>query len=189
MAAARRLEAEGMERAIAVTSEVRLPSEHVLDLMRTGPARLLGDRRGGAGPAGLHAVLEVDAGAGTVVREQVELEVGELDERGDAASVAVQWRPAGHRRLFPSFTGELQVAPDGATDATLTLRGSYELPLGLLGAFGDGLGGRRLARRSLAVFVSNVARRIEADARPGWRPAPTAAVDLREVMPSDMYIG
>jgi hypothetical protein len=47
----------------------------------------------------------------------------------------------------------------------LVLSGSYRPPFGPVGVFGDGLVGHRVARQSLASFLSELAARIERQAR------------------------
>lgn len=134
--------------------------------------------------------LGVDLGAGGAVRQAVEVEIGTPQVSPEATTVPLGWQADGRARLFPVFDGCLRAVPahdsvpahDAAT--TLTVAGTYVVPLGSVGRFGDGLIGRRLARQSLTAFLEDAAARIDAKvhrrlASVAWRPAPYP-VALRE---------
>jgi hypothetical protein len=98
--------------------------------------------------------------------------------------VPLHWQAWGRERLFPVFDGELRAAPVGPAATTVVVSGTYSVPLGPVGRFGDGLIGRRLARQSLTAFLEDAARRIDAEVHRrlhsvAWRPAPYP-VSLRE---------
>ena len=71
-----------------------------------------------------------------------------------------------HPDVFPVFDGELSVERDEQGAAVLWLRGVYAVPFGPVGRFGDGVGGRRVARRCIAGFLDDIARRLDAIAEP-----------------------
>jgi len=135
--------------------------------------------------------LGVDLGPGGHLEARVVVELGAARSTADRTSLPVRWHAAGWERMFPAFSGTLEVRPDGQR-STLVLHGTYTVPLGPLGGFGDGLAGRRVARRSLAAFVEQAARRLDAEvdrryhAEGGRRhdaapDKPTYPVDLREM--------
>ena len=72
----------------------------------------------------------------------------------------VRWHATGREHLFPSFDGELTAAPD-REGTRLRLTGRYTIPLGVIGKVGEGAVGHRLARRSLANYLDEVARRLD----------------------------
>jgi hypothetical protein len=114
----------------------------------------------------VHAVLSV-AGerAGTSLQQVVACHVGKPRVTRDAVRVHLRWEPLAHERWLPSFDGELVVAAVD-DETSLQLRGFYTVPLGPIGRFGDGVAGRRIARRSLADFLGAIARRLAVAAAP-----------------------
>lgn len=152
------------------------------------PGHLIGE-----GPSDdLRATLAVQTGAGPSVQQEVAVEIGALRPEGNALSLPLSWEATGWQRLFPEFRGELEVSPYGS-GCSLRLHGSYHVPLGPLGRFGDGIAGRRLARQSLSAFLAQAARRIDAevdgraDSHP-WYPD-RYPVAVRELALSENYLG
>lgn len=138
-----------------------------------------------------HTSLGVEVGAGGSLHQEVLVAVGLARSRDDTITLPMRWNPAGHEHLLPSFEGELDVSRDGP-GSRVVLRGAYTVPLGLLGRFGDGVAGRRLAHRSLGAFVGKAARRLDAEVNRrhesiAWHPAPYP-VAVYET-PSENYIG
>ena len=105
--------------------------------------------------------LRVGVGGSELTRK-VHSEVGPLVSLDRAARLRLQWHAEQHPEWFPAVDAELEFAPahtgSDATDIHLT--GSYEPPLGRLGALGDRVVGRRLAEQSLREFLAGVARRL-----------------------------
>lgn len=106
--------------------------------------------------------LGVDLGHGGHLEVQVVVDVGTARSHEDRTTVPVRWRAAGWERMFPAFAGALEARRSGGR-TTLVLTGTYTVPLGPLGGFGDGLAGRRIARRSLSAFLEQAARRLDAE--------------------------
>ena len=130
-------------------------------------------------------------GAGGSVHQEVAVEVGAALAPGEeeAVSLPLRWQATGRDRLFPAFQGVLQAAR-APTGTTLRLAGTYRVPLGLLGRFGDGVAGRRLAQRSLVAFLEALSGRLDAEVHhlmAALPPSP-APVALRE-LPSEVYLG
>lgn len=163
----RRLEATETARALFENSSRVLlddPSEVVAPAADTEARRTLQ----------LPVEMTVQLGAGSSAVQTVVLELGPPTRSPDAMVFALTWRPAGHTHLLPAFRGALEVAPEGL-HTRLSLHGTYRPPLGPVGAFGDGLIGHRVARRTISAFLRTVAQRIdeEVDRRMagGVRPA------------------
>ncbi len=65
-----------------------------------------------------------------------------------------------NRQLFPRFDGTLTVTPNGNDESELWLQGSYEPPLGALGAGTDTTVLHGAAERSLQTFLTWVANEV-----------------------------
>jgi hypothetical protein len=69
----------------------------------------------------------------------------------------LSWQSASRPGLFPHMNARLLVFPLSATETQLELEGSYEPPLGLLGAAVDALVGHRVAEACVLSFVQDIA--------------------------------
>lgn len=135
---------------------------------------------------GASTTLEATAGYGPTVRRQVALTIGTPQRDGEVVTVPIGWHAEAHEDLFPTFDGALAAEPyAGATRLRLT--GTYAVPLGLLGRFGNGVLGRRIAQQSVARWLEDLARVVDAAARDGAGGEYEATV--HEPMPSELYIG
>ena len=147
-----------------------------------------GEHQDGPVRAGLH----VDLGAGASVQQEVWLQLGEA-RCGEAEVVLpLEWRAIGRERVFPTFAGHLVACEDEDGVTRLSLEGDYSVPLGIIGRFGDGLSGRRLARRSLAGMLKRVAHRVDTDVarhEPSVPPLAPYPVPLTEQDHSEIYVG
>jgi hypothetical protein len=184
----------GMERTIEASTLIQAEFADARAALVEDAGSVIGDdstleeRRDRRVRLGLH----VDVGAGAGVHQQVWLQLGEPRCTEATVVLPVVWRATGRERLFPRFVGHLGVADDGGATA-LSLEGTYTVPLGLIGRFGDGVGGRRLARRSLAEMVERVARRLDAEVARRVPSVPSSPVLYRVAVAehehSEVYIG
>jgi hypothetical protein len=181
-----------MERAIEVSTSTRAGFAQVREVLSDDPGAVFRD---GAmteahQDAPTRTVLGVDLGAGASVHQEVllRLGVGQSTERGLVVPVA--WRATGRERLFPTFTGELE-ASQARNGTWLRLHGTYTVPLGVIGRIGDGVGGWRLARRSLDELLARLGRQLETDV--DWRRRSASGSTPDAVAPagerSEIYIG
>jgi hypothetical protein len=105
----------------------------------------------------------VDFGQGLRVHQDV-LVTFEAPRLADGELwVPMRWAPTGRSRLLPSFVGVLELRRLRADDegAALRLFGTYSIPLGLVGRFGDGFRGQRLAQEAIRMLVTDLARRVD----------------------------
>jgi hypothetical protein len=110
----------------------------------------------------LSRTLRVEVG-GLEVGREVAIEVGEFEPRGIRSSVVpLHWRAERGRFLFPELTAELEVSALTLDPplTQLTVSGTYEPPLGLLGAGADRLVLHRLAEATMHRFTHEVADEI-----------------------------
>lgn len=184
-----------MKRSIEATTKVRAPLDQACAVLADDAATVLAgacsaeERR-----ARRYLVtLAVDLGAGACLQQEVALEADRPHRAGVQDVLPIRWHATGHERLVPSFEGELVVSGD-SLHTELALRGTYAVPLGPLGRFGEGLAGRRAARRSLTSYLEQLARRLDAEVdrrneSVGWRPAPYAVSLCEHDARSEHFIG
>ena len=176
-----------MERGIRASTTVEVDYQRVRDVMADDPGGVVSDdvtpedRRAGC----FRSELGVDLGAGGAVHRAVDVEIGTVHQTDDITILPLHWQARGRERLFPVFDGRMTATPDGAGATSLVVAGTYVVPLGPVGRFGDGLIGRRIARQSLTAFLEDAARRIDTEvhrrsASVSGHPAPYP-VSLHEV--------
>ena len=172
-----------MERWVTAKTVIGMPFEAASSVLVSDPAALL--------PAGhrIHpdggAVVTLSAGTrgGAELGQEVLLTLGAPCSAEGESWVPVEWEPVAHAQLLPSFRGVLELIEE-ADRTELAITGTYEIPLGVVGRFGDGLLGRRLAQQSVRTLLEGMARQLRGRVADGmahaaWRPAPYP-IDLRE---------
>jgi hypothetical protein len=154
-----------MQRSVEVSRVIRAGFAHVREVLSDDAGAVFRDR--GPTRASLdlstRTELSVDLGAGASVHQEVLVELGIIDSTESWLAIPVSWQASGRKRLFPTFFGELE-ACDVPTGTQLRLHGAYTVPLGALGSAGNGVGGWRLARRSLDALVTRLGWRLELEA-------------------------
>ena len=183
-----------MERSIEASTKIRVPYGPVFRILLDDPGAVFTETHTVKERRERHLRIElgVNLGAGASVHQEVTLQLGVPRLAKDGVVLPVAWRATGRERWLPTFHGELEASAAGA-DTRLRLNGAYTVPLGLVGKFGDGVLGRRLASRSLRTLVERLACRLESQAQPrpsseGWHRAPDPA-ELREEAHSEIYVG
>ena len=183
-----------MERSIAVMTTIRPAFARARRLLTDDPAAVFGDTPTAEGPRGRLVTTDVgiDLGAGASVHQEVTVRLGIPRTTEDALVVPLSWQAAGHKQVLPTFTGELE-AMQAHPGTRLRLIGTYKVPLGIVGGFGDGLVGHRLARRSLEALVGGLAARLEAKVVGGLESAdrhrePSSRAWLQQAHP-EIYVG
>lgn len=116
------------------------------------------------------ATLHVHVG-GVDVGADIAIEVAAVEDDRvydcPATKLTLTWQAAVHPSLFPAMTATLLIFPLSSSETQLELRGTYEPPLGMLGAAVDAVAAHRLAERSVTRFVQEVAGWLRDDlARP-----------------------
>lgn len=161
-----------VERTLHVYAYVEAPFDDVSHLLAADAAGVLQQATDeSAEQAGtLSRKLRVAVG-GFDVSNDVRIEVGDFEPRAVTRSVVpLRWHAEKGRLLFPQLTAELEVAAIVFDPplTQLTVSGTYEPPLGALGAGADKLLLHRLAEATLHRFTHEVAdelrRRLERDA-------------------------
>ena len=180
-----------MNRHIEASAELRATLDQAGGVLAADPGRVLTEYSTPEDSEArcFHSVLEVGPASGGV-HHSVEIYIGDFATDG-SFRVPLRWAAYGHRHLLPSFDGELTLS-GAAPGSRLALTGTYTVPLGPLGRFGDGLAGRRLAQQSIAGFVEGIASRLDGEVdrrtQPVASPPGPHPASLREVC-TDNYIG
>jgi hypothetical protein len=136
---------EVMERPIEASTIIAVPCDAVGRLLQDNPTIALPNP------------MTIVVGA---VRRDVAVTTDDAFADGDRIVVPVAWHATERSRLFPTFLGEL-VAECSVAGTRIVMSGSYRVPLGLLGRFGDGVIGRRLGHEALRSVVVGVVERLE----------------------------
>jgi hypothetical protein len=166
-----------MERAVHITAPVRASFERAKAALVREAAAILSDDPGARDRRTFPVNLAVNVGrGGSSVHQLVEVHLKEVHLEGRVARWEFDWNAVGHPGLFPVMKGVLTLEPR-ELHAVLTLRGTYAPPLGVVGAVGDSVAGRRVARQSVSDYVARIAQRIDAAvdadlAAVAWHPAP-----------------
>lgn len=150
---------------------VERPFDDVWALLARSPGQLLG--RASEASYIRMASLHVRRAGVEMVRD-VRVRFGGVVCEEKRARLSLRWEDAHHPRLFPVLEAVLELAPlkNGRQDITqIGIAGRYHPPFGAIGGLADRLAGEAVAEDSVARFVNDLARRVEAlIAEP---PAPT----------------
>lgn len=155
-----------MEHAIEASVRLTEPLRHVRAALTEEPGILVAAdiAAGGRGRERFDGALAIELQGGTKVQQALVGELGPSVWTDDVLVLPVEWKPASHEHLLPTFVGEFECTADHP-GCRLVLRGSYTVPLGPAGAVGDHLAGRRVAQRVLDDHLVLVAKRLDEAAR------------------------
>jgi hypothetical protein len=135
--------------------------------------------------------VSVPLGGGASMHQEVTIQLGIAQSTEPAYVQPLTWHASDRERFLPAFDGALELS-QVREGTRLRIVGSYTVPLGVAGRFGDGVIGHRLARRSLEVLVEWFGRRLENEV---LRQLETADGHLRRLPPidghdhSELYVG
>jgi hypothetical protein len=152
-----------MERWIEVSTTSRVRFTMARQVLQDDPGTVLGESPLTDETTNQFRIdLSIDLGQGASVHQEATISLGEARSTATALLLPMSWQATGRQGVLPSFEGELE-ASKAEAGTQLRLAGSYTVPLGLVGRFGDGVIGRRLARQSLAALVDRLAGRLESE--------------------------
>lgn len=92
----------------------------------------------------------------TVLGKAVEIHPGAARHHDDTTLVSFWWAAHGGESLFPRLDADLEVAPFGADQTMLTVRGTYEPPAGWPGRIADELLLHHLAESTVRAFLDTL---------------------------------
>ena len=115
----------------------------------------------------LRTKIGVGSSTSPLLAKTVEIEVG-TPLRGESESeIPITWRATGTPGLFPSMEAGIVIARLGPSLTQISLRGSYEPPLGAVGRALDRTLFHRVAEASVKSFLDHIASSVQAgDLRP-----------------------
>jgi hypothetical protein len=99
------------------------------------------------------------------IAKTVRLEVGTPVRTDERTTLPLRWEATGPTSLFPRMDADIVLEPLGADYAHLSFRGSYDPPLGPVGAAADRLVLHRVAEATVRRFTDAVAWTIKANGR------------------------
>ena len=183
-----------MQRGIEVAAATRLAFARVREVVLDDPGVVFSDARTAdeRPPRDFRTELTIDLGSGASMHQEVSLQLDDPQLHEAGVVLPVRWRATGRERVLPAFDGALEVTAV-RRGTSLRLKGAYTIPMGLVGRFGDAMGGRRVARSSLSALVERLARRLETEVERrrdslGWQRE-SHAVTMREQEHPEIYIG
>jgi hypothetical protein len=152
-----------MERLLESTTTIPAAFARSRQVRERDPGRVIADvgtpeaRRSNS----LSPQISLATAAGAGVHQEVSIQLGDARITERSYAQPISWRAIGHERLFPTFDGALELSP-AVDGSVLRVAGTYTVPLGAAGRFGDGVIGHRVARRALETFVDLLGRRLQA---------------------------
>lgn len=94
--------------------------------------------------------------------KEVEVVVGQLWQRGEAATIPITWKATGIGVLFPILEADLVIEPIGEDLTQITLQGTYRPPFGPVGRLLDAALFHRLAEACVRDFLNRLAEAVAA---------------------------
>jgi hypothetical protein len=95
-----------------------------------------------------------------MLSKTVTLHADQAIARGETTVVPLTWRATGSQGIFPVLSADLEVAALSPQITHLTLRGSYEPPLGAVGQRLDRLLMHRVAEATIRSFMRRLAESL-----------------------------
>jgi hypothetical protein len=105
----------------------------------------------------LHATVGPGAGG---YAKKVRLEIGLAEIRRSGVVYPIQWTAVGAKGLFPRLTADLILSHVGEEKTKLSLQGTYEPPLGMVGRAVDRTLLRNVAESTVQDWVDRVAAAV-----------------------------
>jgi hypothetical protein len=183
-----------MQRAIEAAATTRVDFAPAREVVLDDPGVVFSDVRTAyeRRARDFRTELTIDLGSGASMHQEVRLQVDDPRLHGTGIVLPVRWRATGRERVLPAFDGELEVTAV-RRGTSLRLKGTYTIPMGVVGWFGDAVGGRRVARRSLSVLVARLARQLETEVERRrdslGSPRESNPVTMRVQEHPEMFIG
>ncbi|HEX9848312.1 MAG TPA: hypothetical protein VGB33_07825, partial [Acidimicrobiia bacterium] len=100
--------------------------------------------------------LRARVGPSDSVAREVNLEIGVAEIHSSGLVYPIHWTATGATLLFPELRADLVLSKDGSTRTALTLKGTYQPPLGMLGRIADRAGLGRVAEATVRHWIDRL---------------------------------
>lgn len=107
--------------------------------------------------------LRARVGPSESLARVVTLDIGGGEIHSYGLSYPIHWVATGARLLFPELTADLILSKQGKDETVLTLRGTYEPPLGVLGKIADRAVLRRVAEATVRSWMDRLAASLSSE--------------------------
>lgn len=101
--------------------------------------------------------LRARVGPSDSLAREVNLEIGVAEIHSSGLVYPIHWTATGATLLFPELRADLVLSKDGSTRTALTLKGTYQPPLGMLGRIADRAGLGRVAEATVRHWIDRLA--------------------------------
>ncbi|MGD2060199.1 MAG: hypothetical protein PVF87_05010 [Acidimicrobiia bacterium] len=107
--------------------------------------------------------LRARVGPSDSLAREVKLEIGIAEIHAYGLVYPVQWTATGAALLFPDLTADLILSSRGSEVTELTLKGTYQPPLGTLGKLADRTVLHRVAEATVKDWMDRLAAALSAE--------------------------
>ncbi|HUG08548.1 MAG TPA: hypothetical protein VMP13_06605 [Acidimicrobiia bacterium] len=110
--------------------------------------------------------LRARVGPSASIAREVKLEIGGAEIHHSGLVYPIHWTANGAGLLFPELNADLILSKAGSHVTHLTLRGTYQPPLGSLGRLADRVVLGRVADATVADWMERLAKALSSEAAP-----------------------
>lgn len=108
--------------------------------------------------------LRARVGPSAAIAREVKLDIGLAEIHRSGLVYPVKWTASGAGLLFPELSADLILSQAGSAVTNLTLRGTYQPPLGPVGRLADRVVLGRVADATIADWMERLAEALSAAA-------------------------
>jgi len=109
--------------------------------------------------------LHARVGPSDALARTVTLEIGMAEIHSYGLSYPIHWEASDARLLFPVLAADLVLSSRGRRETKLTLRGTYQPPLGALGRIADRVVLRRVAETTVRGWMDRLAASLSSESQ------------------------
>jgi hypothetical protein len=109
--------------------------------------------------------LHAKVGPNAAIAREVTLDIGMAEIHSSGLVYPIHWTAQGAGHLFPELNADLVLSKAGSHTTSLTLKATYQPPLGPLGRLVDRALLGRVAEATVADWMDRLAEALSSDAR------------------------
>lgn len=107
--------------------------------------------------------LRARVGPSETIAREVKLTIGVAEIHTSGLVYPIHWTASGARLLFPELTADLILSKTGSHSTRLTMRGTYQPPLGVLGRLADRAVLGKVADATVADWMDRLSEALSAE--------------------------